>query len=73
MLNNGIKTHLRCLILIVEAFMNTLDPDQFECLLFFPYSLKSVIGMAVGAGANILARFAVSFIHFTSQLHFEWS
>lgn len=52
--------------------MSTLDPDQLECLLLFPYSLKSVIGMAVGAGANILARFAVSFIHFSSQLHFEW-
>lgn len=52
--------------------MSALDPDQLECLLIFPYSLKSVIGMAVGAGANILARFAVSFIHFSSQLHFEW-
>lgn len=52
--------------------MSTLDPDQLECFLFFPYRLKNVIGMAVGAGANILARFAVSFINFSSQLHFEW-
>lgn len=39
---------------------------------FFSHSLRSVIGMGVGAGANILTRFAVSFICIFFLLHVEW-
>lgn len=55
------KTELiRCLNTFTSALLNCKDLSQFCPFDSVPCRLRSVIGLGVGAGAYILAKFAVS-------------